>query len=224
MLSLPVILVNFKSYPEASGRRALELAKVAEEVSEENGVTIAVAPQMVDLSLVAREVKIPVFSQHIDTVMTGSLTGSTTLTAVKDSGAVGSLLNHAEKRMFASQIEEIVEEMNRNQLISVVCTNNFRVSKALSLIEPTFIAIEPPELIGGDISVTSAKPEVITRVVKAVDKLAPDVGILAGAGVKNGKDVKRALELGCDGVLLASGVVKSDDPRRTLEDLVSGVI
>lgn len=224
MFPLPVILVNFKSYPEASGKRALELARVAEEVSKDSGVTIAVAPQMVDLSLVAREVGIPVFSQHVDSVRTGSLTGSTTVRAVRDSGAVGSLLNHAEKRMIASQIEEIVAEMNRNQLISVVCTNNFRVSKALSLMEPTFIAIEPPELIGGHISVTSARPEVITRVVKAVDKLAPEVGILAGAGVKNGRDVKRALELGCDGVLLASGVVKSDDPRRTLEDLVSGVI
>ncbi|MCD6383874.1 MAG: triose-phosphate isomerase [Thermoplasmata archaeon] len=223
MFPLPVIVVNFKSYREASGERGLELARIAQEVSEESGVTIAVAPQMVDLALVVREVKIPVFAQHIDTVKTGSYTGSTTLNAVKEAGAVGSLLNHAEKRIKASEIDEIITEMNREEMVSILCTNNYAVSKALSLLSPTFIAIEPPELIGGDVSVTTAKPEIITRVVKSVEKLAPEVGVLTGAGVKTSKDVRRALELGCDGVLLASGVVKSDNPRKTLEDLASGV-
>jgi len=45
--------------------------------------------------------------------------------------------------------------------------------------------------------------------------------VLCGAGVKTGKDVKRALELGAVGVLLASGVVKSKDPKKALQDLVS---
>ncbi len=47
--------------------------------------------------------------------------------------------------------------------------------------------------------------------------------MLCGAGVTNGEDVKAAIELGADGVLLASGVVKAKDPRAALLDLVSGV-
>ena len=106
---------------------------------------------------------------------------------------------------------------------SIVCTNNATVSRAAASIHPTFVAIEPPELIGGDISVTSADPGIVTRsvdMVKAVDK---DVRILCGAGVKTGTDVGMALELGTDGVLLASGVALAEDVRAVARDLAAGV-
>jgi len=38
--------------------------------------------------------------------------------------------------------------------------------------------------------------------------------------VKTGDDVWNALDLGADGVLLASGVVKSKDPKASLLDLI----
>jgi triosephosphate isomerase len=107
-------------------------------------------------------------------------------------------------------------------LDQIICTNNIETSMASAALSPHFIAVEPPELIGGDISVTTADPEIVTGTVEAVRKINKKVSILCGAGVKNGKDVSMALELGAEGVLLASGVVKADNKLEVLHDLASG--
>jgi triosephosphate isomerase len=49
------------------------------------------------------------------------------------------------------------------------------------------------------------------------------VRVLAGAGISTGDCVKKAIELGADGVLLASGVVKAKNPEEVLFDLVSKI-
>jgi len=85
------------------------------------------------------------------------------------------------------------------------------------------IAVEPPELIGGDISVTSADPTIVSNTVSLVNSVNPQVVTLCGAGVKNGQDVSTAIELGTSGVLLASGVTKAEDPLSVLRDLVSSL-
>ena len=76
-------------------------------------------------------------------------------------------------------------------------------------------------MIGGDISVTTADPKIVSDTVAAVKDVNPNVRVLCGAGVKNGKDVATAIELGAEGVLLASGVTKASDAAAVLEDLVS---
>jgi triosephosphate isomerase len=47
------------------------------------------------------------------------------------------------------------------------------------------------------------------------------VKVLTGAGIQSGDCVKIAVELGTDGVLLASSVVKAQEPAVVLRDLVS---
>jgi triosephosphate isomerase len=101
------------------------------------------------------------------------------------------------------------------------CAANVEEAKALAALGPTFIAVEPPELIGGDISVTSADPSIVSDTVAAVKSVNPNVRILCGAGVKNGEDVAMAIKLGAEGVLLASGVTKANDVDSVLSDLVS---
>jgi len=83
----PMIIVNFKTYSEATGRNAVELAKKAEKVSDETKVSIIVAPQFADISAVAKAVKIPVFAQHIDPIRPGSYTGHVLADSVKEAGA-----------------------------------------------------------------------------------------------------------------------------------------
>ncbi|MDI6887649.1 MAG: triose-phosphate isomerase [Candidatus Thermoplasmatota archaeon] len=219
----PVIVINFKAYTEIIGRKGLELAKLCEKISYENEVEIAIAPQNVDLGLIAKEVKIPVLAQHVDAIEPGSKTGHITCEAIKAVGAKGTLINHSEKRLLLADIEFIVKKCKALELISVVCTNNLEVSKACSLLAPDFIAIEPPELIGGEIAVTTADPEIVRGAVTEIKKLNSKVSVLCGAGIKNGKDVAKALELGTSGVLLASGIIKAKDQRKALEDLVSGM-
>jgi len=147
-VKLPLIIVNFKAYSEAYGSKAVDLAKKAEKVAREYGVCIAVAPQYVDILRVSSEVDIPVFAQHIDPIKGGAWTGHVLAEAIKEAGAIGTLINHSERRLLLSEIEEAVSRAKEVGLLSVVCTNNPRVSSAAAALEPWAIAVEPPELIG----------------------------------------------------------------------------
>lgn len=222
-IAAPVIVVNFKTYPEASGDKAITLSQVCDRVSKETGASIAVAPPLMDLAVVARNVDIPVFAQHLDSAASGSTTGHVTVENAKASGAKGTLVNHSERRLRIAEIHEVIDRCRLSGLTTIVCTNNLAVSKASAAMEPDFVAIEPPELIGGDISVTTANPRIVSDTVRAIRKIGNEVQVLCGAGVKNGRDVSKAIELGANGVLLASGVVKSKDPKATLMDLVAGL-
>jgi triosephosphate isomerase len=218
-----MIVVNFKTYPEASGPAALRLAKECEAISSEAGVSFVIAPPSFDLALVASSVKIPVFAQHLDSVVSGSTTGHATVENAKASGASGTLVNHSERRLKIAEIHELIDRCRSAELMTIVCTNNLAVSKACAAMEPDYVAIEPPELIGGDISVTTASPKIVEDTVLSIKSINRRVGVLCGAGVKAGKDVRKAIELGTDGVLLASGVVKAKDRRAVLLDLISGL-
>jgi triosephosphate isomerase len=214
----PIIIVNFKAYPDAGHLKALELAKLHAKVAKKTGVTFAVAPQAVDLRMIASEVDIPVFAQHFDPVAGGAFTGHVTPHILKEIGVYGSLLNHAERPLQLDVIEKCVELAREIGFFTVVCANNVYMAKAVAELDPDLVAVEPPELIGGNVPVT-AEPQVITDAVTMIGKGK----VLVGAGIKNGNDVKTAVSLGAAGVLLASGVVKSDDPEKTLFELAGGL-
>jgi len=162
----------------------------------------------------------------MDPIGFGSNTGFILPESVKEAGAVGTLINHSEHRLKLADIELLVRKCEELGILSCVCTNNILTTKAAACLEPDFVAVEPPELIGGDISVSTAQPEIVSGSVKAVKEVAPDVQVLCGAGVKNGDDVKISLELGSVGVLLASGVVrpKGMNPEAVMHDLAQGVV
>ena len=218
-ISFPLIALNFKTYAQAFGENAVRLAKIAEEVSEQFGITIAVAPPTIDLARVASEVEIPVFAQHVDPYKPGSHTGSIIAEDVKAAGAVGSLINHSEHRLRLADIGMVLERLRENDLISLLCTDTVETTKAGAALSPNMLAIEPPELIGTGIPVSKAKPEVVRGAVQAVQKINPDVHVLCGAGISTGDDVARAIELGTEGVLLASAYVKAKDPKMVLIDM-----
>jgi len=217
-LQTPLIIINFKTYLEATGDKALELAKKAEKVSVETNVSIGVAPQFTDIATVAEAVNIPVFAQHIDPIQPGSHTGHVLAESVKEAGAIGTLINHSERQLKLSDIDGVIKIAHENGLLSVVCANNPSISAAVATLKPEIIAIEPPELIGTGIPVSKAKPEVVTDTIRLVREVNPEVTILCGAGISNGEDVAAALNLGTQGVLVASGIVKAKDPYTVLRE------
>lgn len=219
----PVIVVNFKAYLEVNGGGALELAKICEKVSTEAGVRICVCPPMADLGYVARSVDIPVFSQNVDPRAPGSATGWVTPAMVKGCGAAGTLINHSEHKIKPYDVEQCLSLAKGCELTTIVCADNDKISAQMAQLRPDFVAVEPPDLIGGDVSVTKANPAVIENTVDAVRSVNRNVRILCGAGIKTGEDVRVALDLGTDGVLLASGIVKSKDPESALRDLIGKV-
>lgn len=219
----PFILVNFKAYPEALGPKALELAKRCAIVAEETGRSFAVAPSALDLALVARSVRLPVLAQHLDPQEPGKATGWIPPEAALAAGAVGTLVNHSERKVAWEEMRDLIRKCRELGLEVVACADDVAEAETAAKLGPDYLAIEPPELIGGDVSVTTAKPEVITRAVERIHATGPKVQVLCGAGVKTGRDVAKALSLGTVGVLLASGVVKAKNPEKALRDLAKGL-
>jgi triosephosphate isomerase len=223
MLKTPTIVLNVKTYAEATGKAALEIAEIMDKVAQDTGASMAICVQATDITLCAQKVKIPVWAEHFDPIKPGSHTGWTLPDAVKQAGAIGSLINHSEHRLQLADVEACVAIAKDFSLDHIVCTNNVLTSKAAATFAPDFVAVEPPELIGGDISVTTVDPGIVSNSVDVVKDINKEVKVLCGAGVKNGKDVAKSIELGADGVLLASGVVKAKDKEVVLIDLASGL-
>ena len=217
----PLILVNLKTYKEGMGNRAHMIATAAELVSRETGARIGVAPGYIDLHPLCHHFAIPVYAQHVDGYEPGARTGHIPVEAIKAAGAAGSLVNHSERRLTLAEIELSVRGLQAHKLASVVCSNNEITSAGAAALGPEYVAIEPPELIGSGVSVSKANPDIIRRSVAAVHAVNPKVKVLTGAGIQSGECVKIAVDLGTDGVLLASSVVKSADPAGVLRDLVS---
>lgn len=219
-METPFIITNYKTYETGTGAKGIALARVHEKVAKETGASLGVAVQAMDLSPVIESVNIPVFSQHIDPVVYGSHTGNILPEAVKETGAHGTLINHSERRIPMEEIVKCVERAKEVGLKTMVCAKDPEEGKEiLDACNPDFIAVEPPELIGGDISVSTSQPEIISKAAELIgsDKL------VVGAGVKNEEDVRIALKLGAVGILLASGVTKAEDPEAVLNGLVNGL-
>jgi triosephosphate isomerase len=223
MLKTPVIVLNVKTYLEATGNNAIKIALLMEKISKETGTSMAISVQATDIQMCVKKVKIPIWAQHIEPIKPGSHTGWILPEAIKNAGALGTLINHSEHRLILADIDTCICRAKELNLDHIVCSNNISTSKAIAAFSPNFIAIEPPELIGGDISVTKANPDIVSGSVNVVKNIDRKVKVLCGAGVKNGKDVAKAIELGADGVLLASGVVKAKNQEEVLYDLASGL-
>lgn len=165
---------------------------------------------------------IPVLAQHVDPVDAGAHTGSVPVEAVLAAGALGSLLNHSEHPLSADLVGEGVRRLRAAGLVPVVCAGTPEEAEALARFQPPFLAIEPPELIGGNVSVSTAQPEVIRGTVDRVRRVAPDTHVLCGAGIHHRSDVAAALDLGSQGILVASAVAKAVDPEQAIAELLAG--
>ena len=218
----PLIVVNFKTYATAMGHKAVQLAQAMERASRDHVRMVAVVSAF-DLHAVKQAApSLEVWSQHLDPVGQGSFTGWLQPDNAIERGSKGTIINHAEHKVEIEHVQNLMQQLPEGFPICA-CAADVDEAHRLADLGPTFIAVEPPELIGGDISVTTADPAIVSETVNAVRNINPDVRVLCGAGVKDGKDVKTAVELGAHGVLLASGVTKASDVEAVLADLVAGL-
>ena len=220
-MNTPIVILNYKTYLESSGENALELARALKSASEESGITMVAAPQAADIYRIQDQISLPIFAQHIDPITPGGHTGSNLIETLIEAGISGSLIIHSENRMKLADIDEVIQLCKQNDIESCVCTNNIATSKAIATFSPDAVAVEPPELIGTGIPVSQAQPEVVEDSVKGVKSINKKIKVLCGAGISTGDDMKAAMDLGADGVLLASGIVKAENPKEALLDLVS---
>lgn len=221
-LGHPLFLLNLKSYPGHLGPGAVRIAKLLETLGKETGVASAIAPPLPDLARVAESVALPVLAQHVDPGDAGARTGFVPVEAIEAAGARGSLVNHSEHPMAIPDIEDAVQRLSSRRLVAVVCAADVDRARQLAKTRPPYLAVEPPELIGGDRAVSTARPEVVAGTVTAVRSVSPETLVLCGAGVHDRRDVARALELGAEGVLVASAVTRAPDAERAIRELLAG--
>lgn len=213
----PMLLINFKTYRNGTGRRTLNLAGVAEDVALETGINICIAVETPSIYMASKVVSIPVFAQHIDCVDFGPHTGHILAESVREHGAYGAILNHSEKRI--ENIAGCLKKCMASGLKSVVCVSGISEAKKTAKLNPDYIAFENPELIGSRKSVSRYKPELLKQFINELTRVNRHVIPLCGAGISSGDDVERALQLGLEGVLVSSSVVNSNRPKEKILEL-----
>ena len=217
------LIVNFKNYPEVLGDGSIRLALAVKRVAESMDIEAIVAPPAPMISLVASRTKALVYSQSVGSRTGDRTTGEVLPEAVVAAGAVGTILNHSESRMSAAELRKLVPRLAARGMGVCLCSQDTEEAVELSSLGPRYIAVEPPELIGSGIAVSKAKPELVERTVAAVKKAGYGGKILCGAGIVTAEDVFRAVELGADGVLVASSVVKAKDWEAKVRDLANSL-
>lgn len=227
--SKPILAINFKAYyPHSFGEHALNIARAAVKVLEElRDISIILAPPFTELNRIIREVRdkdIKVYAQHADPVEPGPVTGYIPIEGLRELGVDGVILNHSEHKLRLSDLFFLIKKARALGLEVLVCADEPEIGASVAVLNPDMIAVEPPELIGTGISVSKAKPEVITKSVELISKVNQRVKMLTGAGISTGEDVYAAIKLGTVGVLVASAIVKAKDPYAVIREMALNAI
>ena len=218
-----MFIINCKNYEEIAGEKIIKLAKIAEKISKKYKIKIAIAPPHHLIPLITK-FRIIVLAQHLDDKKVGSTTGFMIPEIIKKSKIDGSIINHSEHRITESEIKNLVKRLKKLKLKTIVCVKNVSEAKKYAKINPTFIAIEPPELIGTGRAISTEKPQLITNSIDAVQSAKNSTKLLCGAGIVSAEDVSRAVELGSKGILVASGVIKAKNWESILSDFSRGLV
>ena len=218
-----MFIINCKNYEEIAGEKIIKLARIAEKISKKYKIKIAIAPPHHLIPLITK-FGIIVLAQHLDDKKVGSTTGFMIPEIIKKSKIDGSIINHSEHRITESEIKNLVKRLKKLKLKTIVCVKNVSEAKKYAKINPTFIAIEPPELIGTGRAISTEKPQLITNSINAVQSAKNSTKLLCGAGIVSAEDVSRAVELGSKGILVASGVIKAKNWENILSDFSRGLV
>ena len=217
-----MIFVNYKTFEESSGTKALALTKILEEVAHASQVKIIPAVQIIDAESVISSTALEVWIQHVDPVGYGAHTGWTLPEEASKVGVSGVFLNHSEHKFdnFDALCTANEKAMSAN-LKTLIFAGSLDELKKIIGLAPTYVAYEPAEFVGSTtISVAQAQPEIISQATE----IAKSAGLplIVGAGIHNLSDVKKSLELGAVGVAVATDIVKAVDPKKELTELTEG--
>ena len=218
-----MFVINCKNYEEIAGDKIIKFVKIVKKISKKYKVKIAISPPQHLVGLVANS-SIPILAQHIDVSKVGSTTGFIIPELLKKSKVKGSLINHSEHRITSKEIEKLVLKLKELKMISILCVKDIAEVKKYVKLNPDYIAIEPPELIGSGKAVSKEKPELIAKAASIVNNSKNKTKLLCGAGIVSGEDVAKAIELGSKGILVASGIIKAKDWNKVISEFAKALV
>ncbi len=214
----PIILINFKTYKEGTGRNAIGLAKMCKLA--EKGFQVILAVQAADIPPISR-LGMDVIAQHVDYFEQDRHTGAILAEDVREEGAIGTLLNHSEHKLPFSVLNKTIERCKRIRLKAFVCAASVQEAKRIASLRPYAIALEVPELIATGNSISRQKPKSVRRFVLNLKRISKKIIPLCGAGISDANDVKAALQLGCQGVLVSSAIVKAKNQKKAILNITT---
>ena len=200
------------------GEAMLKLAKVIDKTAAKYDLDVIVTPQYTDIPLLAQNTeRILVFAQHMDYLPVGRGLGSVLPEAVKAAGAVGVMLNHAEKPLTMDAVEKTIRRADEVGLATIVCADTVEDVKTIAKMGPNLIVAEPTELIGTG---QTSDSNYVLDTIETVREINPDIMVLQGAGISNGEDVYNTIKLGAQATGSTSGILKADDPYAMVEEML----
>ena len=205
----PIVVINLKTYKQGKG--VIDLVKKIEKVDSK----VIIGVQASDIYEVKKKSKLKIYTQHVDYFKKGKNTGFILPESVKADGAVGSFLNHSEHKLSFNVLKKTIKRCKQIGLKTMVFAKDLKEAKKIKRLSPNFIIIEPFELVGGQISVSKARPELISNVAKKLN-----IKFLVGAGIHNSEDVKVAMQLCVSGIAISSAITKAKNPGKKLRKLI----
>ena len=134
------------------------------------------------------------------------------------------MINHSEHRITSKEIEKLVSKLKELKMISILCVKDVAEVKKYVKLNPDYIAIEPPELIGSGKAISKEKPDLISKAADIIKNEKNSTKLLCGAGIVSGEDVSKAIELGSKGILVASGIIKANDWNKIISDFAKSMV
>jgi triosephosphate isomerase len=221
-LRAPIFEIGLKGY--VYGAAAVRLAEAADRLSEDLDVSVIFDPQAVDIPAVARATeRLLVFAQHMDPVAVGRGVGAVLPEALREAGAVGTLLNHSERRMTIGDINRTIRRAREVGLATLVCADSPEEAAAIAQLGPDIVLAEPPELIATSRSAATEMGGFVERSVEMVGRIDPGIIVMCGAGVQTPDDVEQMIRLGVGGTGSSSGVLKAADPVALLRAMLTAM-
>ena len=222
VIKKPFFIFNPKSY--LNGKELYELTEVAEQLATKykDKASILVTGPFIDLNNMVDLTKNAYISaQHLDEIEPGRGMGYVSAKSISDIGVKAAFLNHAEHQLSLSKLSQIIDRCKKYNIETVVCADSISEARSIAVLKPDVILCEPTELIGtGKVS----DENYIEETNKAIREIDDNILIMQAAGISTPDDVYRTISLGADGTGCTSGIVKAENPKQMLIDMVDSLV
>jgi triosephosphate isomerase len=216
----PFFVFNPKSY--LYGEDLLKLAKVADNLAKEKDISIFVTTPFADLAMISDNTEnIIVTAQHMDGIKPGRGMGHVLPDSLHAQGVQATFLNHAERPMNLNELIKAIERANELDIITIVCADSLSEAEVIARLNPDILLCEPTELIGTG---KTSDDEYIEETNKAIKNINPKILVMQAAGISTAEDVFRTISLNADGTGCTSGIVKANNPKNMLIDMIEAAI
>jgi triosephosphate isomerase len=219
-ISIPFFEFGPKAY--MYGKELLDLVKQFDKLAQKYDIDVIIDPQTADIRLLSSNTsdRVRIFAQHMDSIPIGRGMGTALAEALKEAGAEGVMLNHAEKPLPLAEIKESIKRADEAGLATMVCGNTVQEIKEIAYLAPNIIVAEPSELVGTGRAVDKEYVDNCIHIIKSIN---PDILVLPSAGISTGQDCYNIISLGAEATGCSSGIAKAKDRALLAEEMISSV-